>query len=112
MSLTMSAVPMSPERPPDHDGPARKDPADDLFKDLVVSDPTRIKRTGRTWQVSLAGHVIGIAMIVLIPIFWPQAAPDTPDYIRALIYNPPPPPPPPLPKGSSMIEKATPAKPV
>ena len=34
------------------------------------------------------------------PDLWPEAAPEHPDYIRALIYNPPPPPPPPLPKGS------------
>ena len=38
--------------------------------------------------------------------------PEHPDYIRALIYNPPPPPPPPLPKGSAILAKPEPAKPV
>lgn len=102
---------MSPERPPDRPAPV-KDPADGLFKDLVVSNPSRVRFRGRTWQVSLIGHVVGILMIVLIPILWPENAPPAPEYIRALIYNPPPPPPPPLPKGSAMIEKAEPAKPV
>ena len=50
--------------------------------------------------------------MVLVPILWPTQSPDHPDYIRALIYNPPPPPPPPLPKGSAMMEKQEPAKPV
>jgi protein TonB len=110
MSVTMSAVPMSPERPPDP--PAPRDPADELFKDLVVSNPSRVRSRSRTWQVSLIGHAVGILMIVLIPILWPESAPQAPDYIRALIYNPPPPPPPPLPKGTAMLEKAEPAKPV
>jgi protein TonB len=111
MALTMSAVPMSPEPSPDSPAPAR-DPADDLFKDLVVSNPRRKLLTGYTWPASLIGHTIGILLIVLIPIFWSGPAPTHPDYIRALIYNPPPPPPPPLPKGSAMIEKQQPAKPV
>src|SRR3954469_25100289 len=111
MAMTMSAVPMSPEPPPDS-RVARHDPADDLFKELVVSDPGRVRKTGVSWDASVIGHTVGILMLVLIAIFWPQAAPVHPDYIRALIYNPPPPPPPPLPKGSAMIEKAEPAKPV
>ena len=110
MSLTMSAVPMSPE-PPEPRAPVR-DPADELFRDLVVSNPQRVRLTGYTWPVSLAGHTIGILMLVLIPLLWPSASPVHPDYIRALIYNPPPPPPPPLPKGSALLEKQEPANPV
>ena len=108
---TMSALPMSPEPPPES-RMARADPADSLFKDLVVSDPDRIKKTGTSWWASVIGHSIGILLVVLVPILWPTQAPVPPDYIRALIYNPPPPPPPPLPKGSAMLEKQEPAKPV
>jgi protein TonB len=111
MALTMSAVPMSPEPPPESRVAAR-DPADDLFKELVVSDPDRVRKTGVSWYASVIGHTLGILLIVLIPILWPTASPTHPDYIRALIYNPPPPPPPPLPKGSAMLEKQQPAKPV
>jgi len=89
----------SPERP-------------ELFADaLVVSNPPR-KRRGFSWPVSIAGHLIAVGMLLLIPLLWPEVAPEHPDYIRALIYNPPPPPPPPLPKGSGLIEKSEPAKPV
>ena len=78
---------------------------------LVVSAP---QRHGRSYSLpaSIAGHVVAIAMLVAIPLLWPENPPDHPDYIRALIYNPPPPPPPPLPKGSGLIEKMEPAKPV
>jgi protein TonB len=84
---------------------------DDLFKELVVSNPR--KRAG--WfgfRESLAAHVVLVTALVLVPIFWPAPAPEAPDYIRALLYNPPPPPPPPLPKGTAMIEKPKPAQPV
>jgi protein TonB len=84
---------------------------DDLFVDLVVSNPP--KRTG--WfglRESMAAHVVLITAAVLVPILWPSEPPESPDYIRALIYNPPPPPPPPLPKGTAMIEKPKPAQPV
>jgi protein TonB len=49
---------------------------------------------------------------VLLAFLWPSPPPEAPDYIRALLYNPPPPPPPPLPRGTAMIEKSQPAKPV
>ncbi len=111
MAMTMSAVPMSPEPPPESRVPGH-DPADDLFKDLVVSDPGRVRKTGVSWYASAIGHTVGLVLVVLVPIFWPSASPTHPDYIRALIYNPPPPPPPPLPKGSAMLEKQEPAKPV
>jgi periplasmic protein TonB len=82
----------------------------ELFADaLVVSDPPRHARSF-SLPVSIFGHSFAIALLVLIPLFWPEIPPDHPDYIRALIYNPPPPPPPPLPKGSGLIEKTEPAK--
>ena len=44
MAMTMSALPMSPEPPPESRMPPA-DPADSLFKDLVVSDPDRVRKT-------------------------------------------------------------------
>jgi periplasmic protein TonB len=106
--LAVSSVPPA-ARPPERPVPA--DPADSLFKDLVVSNPRPAR--SRLWmQGSLVGHVVAIAALILVPILWPGPPPEHTDYIRALIYNPPPPPPPPLPKGSALIEKAEPAKPV
>jgi protein TonB len=87
-------------------------PRPELFADaLVVSNPPRHGRS-YSWPMSVAGHVIAIGLLVLIPLLWPDAAPEPPDYIRALIYNPPPPPPPPLPKGSGLVTRTEPAKPV
>lgn len=83
---------------------------DDLFQGLVVSNPAP-KRGWFGMRESLAGHAIIITLMVLAPILWPSASPEHPDYIRALLYNPPPPPPPPLPKGSAMVEKSRPAEP-
>jgi protein TonB len=62
--------------------------------------------------VSAAAHIVLISAIVLVPIFWPSVNPTPPDAVRAFFYNPPPPPPPPLPKGSALIEKVQPSKPV
>jgi protein TonB len=90
---------------------ALRDPADDLFQELVVSNP-RPARSRKWVQGSFIGHTIAIAALILVPILWPGEPPAHVDYIKALIYNPPPPPPPPLPKGSAMLEKAEPAKPV
>lgn len=50
--------------------------------------------------LTLVLHVVIVAAIVLVPVFWPEPLLDTErDYMRVLIYDPPPPPPPPLPKG-------------
>jgi protein TonB len=76
----------------------------DLFTGLVVSNPPRQRRT-LSRSVSIAGHVVVLALVVLVPIFWQDAPPEHTDYIRALLYNPPPPPPPPLPKGAALVEK-------
>jgi len=106
--LALSPAPRA-DRPPEPS--ALPDPADSLFKDLVVSNPPKA-RSGLWIQGSFVGHAVAIAALLLIPIFWPGPPPEHTDYIRALIYNPPPPPPPPLPKGSAMLERAEPAKPV
>jgi periplasmic protein TonB len=106
--LALSSAPRS-DGPPEPAPPA--DPADSLFKDLVVSNPTKAR--SHLWvQGSFVGHAVAIAALILIPIFWQGPPPEHTDYIRALIYNPPPPPPPPLPKGSAMLEKVEVAKPV
>jgi protein TonB len=109
----MTGLALSPAPPSDRrEEPAGlPDPADNLFKDLVVSNPTKA-RSAFWVQGSLLAHVAALAALILIPIFWSGPPPEHTDYIRALIYNPPPPPPPPLPKGSALIEKAEPAKPV
>jgi len=107
--LALSSAPPRGDRPDPAD--SLPDPADSLFKDLVVSNPTKAR--SRWWvRGSLLGHAAAISALILIPVLWPGEPPEHTDYIRALIYNPPPPPPPPLPKGSALVEKAEPAKPV
>jgi periplasmic protein TonB len=106
--LALSPAPRT-DRPPEPAAPA--DPADSLFKNLVVSNPTKARSP--FWvQGSFAAHAVAIALLILVPILWPGPPPEHTDYIRALIYNPPPPPPPPLPKGSALLERVEPAKPV
>jgi protein TonB len=50
----------------------------------------------------VAHAVVGV-FLTLVPLFAPASPPRPPDYIRALLYDPPPPPPPPLPKGSPLV---------
>lgn len=101
---TMSGSAFLPGSPP-----GRSD--DGLFAELVASNP-RKSSIWRGFPASVTAHLVIIAAAILIPIFWGEAPPEHPDYIRAIIYNPPPPPPPPLPKGSALIEKPEPSKPV
>jgi protein TonB len=93
--------------------PPAPEPEDDLFATaLVVSNP-RKQRSPLGARVSLTLHIVILAAIVLVPIYWPEALPDQTDYVRALLYDPPPPPPPPLNKGSEFARKTVePAKPV
>lgn len=95
-------------------GPAQFDAGDDdapLFSSLVVSSP-QPRRNGLGWGFSAVTHVVLLAAVVIVPILLPGPAADAPDYVRALIYNPPPPPPPPLPKGTSLVERKERPKPV
>jgi protein TonB len=85
-------------------------PRDELFSELVVSKPAP-KRGWFGLRESLLVHVVAIGLLALVPILWPQPSPAHPDYVRALIYNPPPPPPPPLPLGTAKIEKVQKAEP-
>jgi protein TonB len=96
-------------------GPVRRRPVPDegeLFAELVVSTARR-RRGGLSVPVSAVAHATVLAALVLVPVLWPEQAPEHVDYIRALIYNPPPPPPPPLPKGSNTArQREEPPKPV
>jgi len=83
----------------------------ELFQSLVITKPQRA-RSRFGFEASLVAHVLSVALVVLVPIYWSAAPPEHPDYLVGLIYNPPPPPPPPLPKGSALKEKVQPAKPV
>jgi protein TonB len=105
----LGPAPVGPPRflPPS----ARPDPPGGLFDHLPVSSPEPLKRSF-AFKSSVVGHTLIIAALVLIPIFWMTPAPEHPDYVRALLYNPPPPPPAPLPKGSALIQKPETAKPV
>ena len=105
----VSPAPMGPR--PGRPAPPLS-PPQELFDRLVVSAPRRSRRGGYAFPVSLVGHAVVIALLVFVPIFWITPPPEHPDYVRALLYNPPPPPPAPLPKGSALIEKPEPVKPV
>jgi protein TonB len=105
-SMSGAAPPIAPIGPPSG-GASEEEP---IFTSLIASAPA----PSRVWsgaRYSLPVHVVVLALIVLVPLFWPEAPPDQPDYIKALIYNPPPPPPPPLPKGSALVQKQDRAQP-
>src|SRR5262245_8323788 len=105
----MSGVLFPPASGP---GEADDSASSELFATaMVVSAPPK-RQTWRGAQISLILHVIAGAALILVPIFWFEPPPDQPNLIRALLYDPPPPPPPPLPKGSGLVPKAEPAKPV
>jgi protein TonB len=75
-----------------------------------VSNPKPRTSALRFWE-SAAVHITAIALLVLVPILWPQPDPEAPNYLVRLIYNPPPPPPPPLPKGSEVVKETKRAEP-
>jgi periplasmic protein TonB len=108
MATMSGALTPAPERP--RSTPPRAE--DELFATALVTSNTRQRWKSFGTVTSLVAHVVFILALILVPIFWPEAPPDQVDLIRLLIYNPPPPPPPPLPKGSSLVRKVEPAKPV
>jgi periplasmic protein TonB len=77
-----------------------------LFEDLVVSNPPK-RRQGMFVPGSVAGHVVLLALLVLVPIFWPETPPVAPDSVGVLVFNPPPAIALSLNKGSSLVEKKT-----
>ncbi len=93
------------------------DPRDELFATALVTSAPRVRTR---WQrvglrVSLLGHFLVLALVVLVPIFLPGELPAQKDYIRALLFDPPPPPPPPPLRGSALRPepaKREPPKPV
>jgi protein TonB len=84
--------------------PTTRDPGEGLFSDVLVESQrpkaSRWQKIGN--RLSIALHLVALALIVFVPIFMPSPLPDAPDVLVSLIYNPPPPPPPPLPKGSNL----------
>lgn len=80
-----------------------------LFEDLVVSNPPK-KRGGLFVPGSVAGHVVALALLILVPILWPDAPPVAPDSVGILVFNPPAAMAPPPLKGNSMVEKKPEAK--
>jgi periplasmic protein TonB len=75
-----------------------------LFEDLVVSNP-RKRRQGLFVPGSVAGHVAVLALLILVPILWPETPPVAPDSVGVLVFNPPPAIALSLNKGSSLVEK-------
>ncbi len=107
-SMSGVALPSEPSTPPG----GHRDPEDALFHDLVVSSPGKPQRRVAL-PVSIAGHVIVIALVVLVPILWPEQLPDPQkDYVRVLFANPPAAAAAPLPKGNPDVKKVETAKPV
>lgn len=82
-----------------------------LFQALVVSN-SQPRRSGLSWGFSAGTHAVVLVLAIVVPILWPSDAAQPPDYVKALLYNPPPPPPPPLPKGSALVDKREAPKPV
>jgi protein TonB len=100
-----------PSAPPERR--SKPSPDDEPIFSLVVSNPPpRSRRVQATLRFSAIAHVLIVAALILVPLFMPPPPPQQPDYIRALLYDPPPPPPPPLPKGSALVQKTEPARPV
>lgn len=86
--------------------------AEGLFSDLLASAP-RLRRPHFSLGVSVAGHIVLVGLLLLVPVLSPVPLPDQQrDYIRALLYDPPPPPPPPLPKGSATAPEPRSPRPV
>jgi protein TonB len=97
---------------PEESRSALTKPEDDLLATAIGASQARPRWKSFGTVTSLVAHVVFILALILVPIYWPEAPPEQADLIRLLIYNPPPPPPPPLPKGTSLVRKAEPAKPV
>ncbi|HXK09078.1 MAG TPA: TonB family protein [Vicinamibacteria bacterium] len=86
---------------------------DNLFATgLASSAPRKVTRWQKIGAVTtVSAHVLIVALIVFVPIFWPEALPEQGDR-RVVFFDAPPPPPPPLPRGSPMVrEKAKPETP-
>jgi protein TonB len=100
MARTM-ATRVTPEPPPRRR--TTSDPGENLFKEVLV-ESHRAPRS--LWQrmggLSVTLHLAALAILVFVPLYTPPVLPESKDYIRALLYDPPPPPPPPLPKGTPL----------
>jgi protein TonB len=87
---------------------------DNLFATaLAVSDAgpqTRWARLKSRLSFSIGAHVAVLLLIILVPLFMPEALPEMGDR-RVVFFDPPPPPPPPMQRGSSIREEVKPEPP-
>lgn len=81
----------------------------ELFSYSVVSSSPPPKRFA---AISLIAHGLAVGALAFVSVFLPSPPPPHRDYIRALLYDPPPPPPPPLPRGSALLPRPEPVRPV
>jgi len=87
-----------------------------LFEDLIESDVVAHKsQKGKTLPISLALHLLGAFLIVIVPILQPAELPEPTSVVKAFFVEPqaapPPPPPPPPPAPKAAVAKPIP-KPV
>jgi protein TonB len=86
-------------RPSDTGGTGRATP--DLFESLG-RPPRRDSRRWRMVVVSVVGHGVLGALVILVPLFYGDPFPETAQAFQTVIFNPPPPPPPPLARGPAV----------
>ena len=101
MSGVVSSSAGRDPRPTQPDRPALED---QLFQELVVSNPKKPEHRFGLPTSLLVHGVIG-SLLILLPILWPTDLPETGDPLRVLIYSPPAAAAAPLPKGSPDIRK-------
>lgn len=87
--------------------PVKPGEGDALFSRLPLSGTGKRKNHKRTIYTSLVLHIGVIAAIVLVPLLQPLELPETKDYIKILIYNPPPAAAASIIKGSSLVRTET-----
>src|SRR6201998_172619 len=73
-----------------------------MFEEMVVSTSTN-KKTNKPWTVfiSMAVQVLFLAILILIPLIYPEALPRT--LMSSILLAPPPPPPPPPPPAAVQV---------
>jgi periplasmic protein TonB len=88
-----------------------------LFEDLIESDVVAHKTNkSKTLPVSIALHIVGILVILIVPLVTSEELPEPTSAVRAFFVEPaappPPPPPPPPPAPRAPVTPRTPPRPV